>query len=232
VLSLCALPAVTGGDAIAAPRGAASMDGAALAFLAPTMALGFLLSPYLDLTFHRALRRSASPHTFAVFGAAFFIIILLSALIWTRFEPGALPRLIVAHLLAQSIFTVTVHLRELRLSPAIRGRGMKTGLAAATVAGAALASASFAAEDPLAEAESTYLRFLVPWGLVFPAYVLLFMPPPRRPTRLRLLVFALLVIGAVPFYEYGFIHGRTWMLVIPLAAMALVAVVFHWKRIV
>jgi len=45
----------------------------------PFMAFGFLLCPYLDPTFHRALQQSPSKHCFAVFGLTFLLALLFAA---------------------------------------------------------------------------------------------------------------------------------------------------------
>lgn len=56
-----------------------------LVWAAPFMALGFLLCPYLDPTFHLALQRSPSRHAFAVFGATFAVMLLFTA---AMFDPA------------------------------------------------------------------------------------------------------------------------------------------------
>ncbi|MHC5004401.1 MAG: hypothetical protein ACYTJ0_14900 [Planctomycetota bacterium] len=56
------------------------------ALVAPVLAFGFLLCPYLDPTFHRALQRSGAPFTFVVFGIAFAVMIVLTCAYWGR--PG------------------------------------------------------------------------------------------------------------------------------------------------
>jgi hypothetical protein len=56
-----------------------------LAWAAPFMALGFLLCPYLDPTFHLALQRSPSRHAFAVFGVTFAVMLLFTA---AMFDPA------------------------------------------------------------------------------------------------------------------------------------------------
>lgn len=50
-----------------------------LAWAAPFMSLGFLLCPYLDPTFHRALQQSPSRHCFAVFGVTFAAALVFAA---------------------------------------------------------------------------------------------------------------------------------------------------------
>lgn len=181
-----------------------------LMWLAPVIAAGFLLCPYLDATFHRALEHSPSRHAFAVFGLAFAPMIALTLAYRDRLEPLAwIP---FAHIAAQSIFTVAAHGRELRerggfTAPALILPGAAVVLALLTRGSAG---------------EATYIRFLVLFGLVFPLYVLLFVGPgPVLPVSRRpLLAFAFAVGAALPFYELGFLGERTWLLMVPLAAFA------------
>jgi hypothetical protein len=73
------------------------------------------------------------------------------------------------------------------------------------------------------------LRFLGFFGLVFPAYVLIFMG--RRFDALRdrrtMALFAAVIAISLPLYELGFLHHRPWLLVIPLVLLALVRLVTH-----
>ncbi len=74
-----------------------------LVWLLPVIAFGFLLCPYLDLTFHRALQRTPSRHAFAVFGASFTVMIVLTCFLWNS---GPLRWFGLVHLGLQSVFTV------------------------------------------------------------------------------------------------------------------------------
>lgn len=204
-----------------------AQEPSALVWLAPTLAFGFLLCPYLDLTFHRALQRS-SPIAFAAFGPAFAAMLLLTLTIW--FEPrGVLSTWAVGHILAQSVFTVGAHLRELRLTQAIRSSGRRAlaMLVPAIAAAPLLYVLGMLDEGPTA-GENIYIRFLVWYGLVFPAYVAVFMPGPGRAGdhrgRFRAIAFAAAVLICLPLYEWGFIAGRTWMLAIALAVVAIAAI--------
>ncbi len=69
--------------------------------------------------------------------------------------------------------------------------------------------------------ERLYIRFFVFYALIFPAYAIVFMHPgwaPRK-TKRNLVIFAIVVIAAAPFYELGFIHEHWWALAIPTIAV-------------
>ncbi len=193
---------------------------AELAWLAPAIIWGFLACPYLDLTFHRA-RQHAGRGAFAVFGLSFAVMIVL-----TTFYARSLVLdwIILAHLLLQSTFTVGAHLRELRES----GRaapGSNTLMIFLPLAALLIVPLLTLAPDPEDAVTATYLRFMVFYGLVFPAYVVFFVGPWRRllvvPTNLVRFGFAVLV--AAPFYELGFIAHQTWLIVFPVAGILLYA---------
>jgi hypothetical protein len=189
-----------------------------LIWLAPVMAFGFLLCPYLDLTFHRALREAPSRHAFAIFGVTFAVMILLTCVYRDHVVLAVVP---LAHIAAQSLFTTAAHFRELRcLGDIPRGRG---GSLALVVATAALLLVLALGSEPAATGEAVYVRFLVFYGLIFPAWVLLFVGPGRGlpMTRRNLLVYAAVMIAALPFYEAGFIRGHMWLVIIPLGGLLL-----------
>jgi hypothetical protein len=191
-----------------------------LVWIAPILAAGFLLCPYLDLTFHRALRNAPSRHAFGVFGVAFAMMIVLSCFLWFRATPG-IGWVVLAHLWFQSVFTVGAHLREIRgrlapVPPARRG----LELALPWLAGVGfLAARMLRMDDPIGV--NTYLRFLAFYGLVFPAYVLLFIGPwrPLMISRRTLLLLAAVIVVLAPFYELGFVLGQAVALVVPTAAI-------------
>lgn len=191
-----------------------------LAWLTPSLCFGFLLCPYLDRTFHRALQHSPSKHGFAVFGVSFAVMLLLTCALWFAPHP-VLPAIALAHIFSQSTFTVGAHLREMRLSPAFccnvrRSLAMLAPLAAAPL----LLMGRLFSDDPNL-GEDMYLRFLVFYGLAFPAYVLLFIGPWRAKPKTRgmLVAFGLAIAVSLPLYELGFIRGRMLLLVVPLIGL-------------
>jgi hypothetical protein len=213
--------AIIGFGAGGAPAPAGSVDLAELAWLAPIICLGFLLCPYLDLTFHRALQRSPSRHAFGIFGAAFAVMIVFTCFLWSA--PSLTP-IAFGHILAQTIFTVGAHLREMRLSPAIRGRATRAVLILLPLAGAGLLPATrFILSDTVGAGVDLYIRFLVFYGLAFPAYVLLLIGPwrPIGLSRGALIILGAVIVLLTPLYELAFLHHRAWLMIIPTAAAAL-----------
>ena len=224
---------VIGFDALNHVEWTGSSPRQSLAWLAPTLCFGFLLCPYLDLTFHRALQLSPSHHAFAVFGVAFAAMLGLTCLIWFGNSRAMLPSIALAHILAQATFTVGAHVREIRLSPAIGDRGLRwLAMTAPLLAAPALYLAPRFGSDSDA-GQPLYLRFLVFYGLIFPAYVLLIMLASKRVSRTTIVVFAVTILICLPLYELGFIQGQTHWLVIALAAIVLAAAAAAaaaWRR--
>lgn len=185
---------------------------AELPWLVPTLVFGFLLCPALDLSFHRARRESPSRLSFLVFGVTFAVMLLFTA----SYAPALadhVPSLIAAHLASQSLFTVAVHLRELRES---RDRGEWSIPRSWIVVGVA------AVVGIAAPLESNYLRFLAFYGLIFPAFVLFAARFPRGGPRWRMAILAVVLLLSLPIQELGFIEFRTPFLMIPLVAIAAV----------
>ena len=215
----------------APPRGALSLRD--LALFTPAAVLGFILSPYLDLTFHRA-RQATTPTTgrwaFAVGFGAFFLAALVLSLLYARTlrplfplhdepldmdVPDALIYILAAHLTIQAGVTVALHLREIGER---RGHAGLHRAGMLAIAGAALAW--WAVTEPelylgQTAGELVYRGFLLFFGLVFPAYVWLCMLPTRHPTPAgtRLAVYLVTLLFVVPMGYYGFLVGDSgWML--------------------
>lgn len=194
-----------------------------LIWLVPVITAGFLLCPYLDLTFHRARQEAASRHAFGVFGATFTVMLLLTVAIW--FDAAAeKPMLLLGHFVGQATFTVGAHMRELR---EVGRRFSRAAWLTATVGLAALAlivpiAAWMLAGDPLRLAEGIYLRYLALYGLVFPAAVLLFIGPwrPMAPPRRAAIALLIVCLALAPLFEAAFVHRITWTMIVPTAALA------------
>lgn len=168
--------------------------------LLPALLLGFLLCPYLDLTFHRALRRGPRKATFATFGLTFATLIVLVAFLADPDGPLGihLTPIVLAQLWVQLGFTIGAHWREIRFATRHAPKPASRWLVpAALAAGAVLAL-------PGVANESNYLRMLGWYGLVFPAYVLLAMVGERRkPSPRTWLVLAIVLAIGLPMYERG-----------------------------
>jgi len=205
-----------------------------LAFAFPTLCAGFFLTPYFDLTFHRAAQQAPSPRiAFATFGLTFAAMLLLIA---SFYDPSTgAPRIGTALLVlwgVQLAFTIAVHLRELITAPA----GIRIPTAAAgglTALAVLLATPAFiftlgpalAPGQPLLyghvgtmllPGEPAYLAFLGAYGLLFP--VLFLLEPRGAP---RVLIAGILLIG-LPCYLLGAFDFMTYLMPVPffLAQMA------------
>ncbi len=204
------------------PEIPAVRDGLELATLVPVIVLGFLLCPYLDLTFLRAHRTAPGTHAFGVFGLAFAVMLGLTCVLWFRPAP-VLGTWALLHLGLQATFTTGAHLRELR----VHARG-SAPVRAALLAGPFAIGLGFAAAagSPVLVGEPTYMRFLAAYGLVFPAAVLWLVARPAaagegRRDSLAVLLACLLL---APLYELGFI-GRVTGATLPAAGVAAIAIV-------
>lgn len=197
----------------------------ALMWLAPTIIFGFAFCPYLDRTFHRALQSAESPHAFLVFGLTFAVMLVFTCAYRPTGIAPTLAGVVVGHIVGQSTFTVAAHLREVRygLPTPAHAWAKELILLPLVVIPVALWSTRGDSVDT-----SMYLRFLVFYGLVFPAYVIVFMSPRRRADLHRPMVigFCIVIAALMPLYELGFLHRYEWA--IPVAMVGL----FVWKRVV
>jgi hypothetical protein len=204
-----------------------------LLLAAPIIAFGFLLCPWLDRTFHRARQKAPSVHAFGVFGGTFLPIILMTVAYGSQgqLDPAA-P--ILAHLTAQLLFTIAAHVREIRLAHVPTGARRRQAILLVPVLGGVVLAYLGSLVIPF---ESMYLLLLGFYGLVFPAYVYLFVPLrftrtlgaipwPRSPRTLGL--FVLLVVALSPLCAAGFIRLETWLLPIPLAVLWLAGYAGRW----
>jgi hypothetical protein len=208
-----------------------------VAWLAVSCLFGFALSPYLDLTFHRALRHTSRGTAKVAFAAGFagpFLAMILFSLLYAGFAAGwmgeswwdpsvnrALPQtalrsILGLHMIVQTAFTVAIHLRAL-VSSAHPVRGRLTGLGIALLLtvllqlGLGLEERRFGMDG----GELIFRVFMGCYGLVFPAYVWLCMlpagrgdrPVPAGRRRYNLIVWAITVTLAAPCFFAGFIVG-------------------------
>ena len=189
--------------------------------LAPIIALGFLTCPYLDLTFHRALEKSPSRHAFLVFGFVFGATLLGIASLWNPLTNGPTVTLALGALWTiQLTFTIGAHAREgwsrRWNEPVDAPLRFRSGLAVVWVLLLGLTIGwltRIAPSDWLGGGEAIYLRFLVLYGLVFPAFLLL------RLRAVPVWMVWLTIVACLPFYEMGFLQNRTEMLFIPIGLL-------------
>lgn len=226
----------------------------------PAAAFGFALCPYLDLTFHRARQATspgAGKAAFALgFGVVFFSMIVFSLAYAGAFEnvnahigfdlaPKLWPVLLV-QLIVQGAFTAAVHLRSLRRpTPTGKTSGGGGSLAefglAVTVAFGLMMGLGVLLMDGepgpwirwefvTSVTELGYRAFLLLYGTVFPAYVLICMTPTYRQVshKSRVILFAVAAALSYPLACTAFIANRSlWVLPI-LAVMVIARVAVEW----
>ncbi len=204
-----------------------------LTWAVPTIAFGFLLCPYLDLTFHRAVQNAPQPRlAFATFGACFALMLLGVATLYRADSgtPEITPALAVLWAV-QLTFTTGAHIRELFKAPpsAQIPAWIPTGLVALAVLlgtpafalslGPALPVDSPAlfggAMRTLLPGEPVYLAFLGAYGLLFPAYVWI----QGRGGSQRL--FTIVVLVGLPCYLLGAWEFATYLMPVPVLLAAL-----------
>lgn len=208
-----------------------------LVALVPMLAFGFLLCPYLDLTFHRALDRAPSRHAFAVFGVSFLAVILLGAVYFLG-ETVLLPA-VLGHFAIQACFTIAAHVREIRKASVPRGGGSRQ---AAIVVPAILGIALGSAADRVVPFETIYLLFLGCYGVAFPGYVWMRMdlssgsgrPLDRRLSRLRKVpgpaagipwVFLAALAIAAPPAIAAVLGAPRWLLAVPVVTFLIAGLI-------
>ena len=227
--------------AAGAPRayGGPPPDAGALASLAAVCLFGFLLCPYLDLTFHHARQRlpgDAGNAAFSIgFGAFFFLMILFTFLYAqpVLVEAGGMipnPTLaglaVVIHMLLQLGYTQGVHSAALRDEAA--RPSIFSGLGGA---GAIVAALLLFFMSPV-DNETIYRGFMGMYGLVFPAYVAVCVRPDLAPPRRTdFAAFMATLVIAGPMFYFGFmqqIYG--WLGVgVGVVAAAAAVVRIRWR---
>lgn len=202
----------------------ATIGPGAAVWLIPVTLLGFLLCPYLDLTFHRARQLAPSRHAFGVFGITFAVMIVLTCA-YAPFAPDLLPAIVLIHIAVQLLFTAAAHAREIRECDSMQPHS-RLGLLAVPLLGVLIVLVLAGGGDVYAFGKDVYLRFIVIYGLFAPAYVLLIMLARRlqSPTRSALVTATALTLLVSPCYEFGFFHGATWLLAIPPVVLTAAAI--------
>jgi hypothetical protein len=206
--------------------------GLDLLWLTPACLFGFLLCPYLDLTFHAA-RQAMEPRearvAFTLGFAGFFGLMLLitagySGWLVAAFDRSRYPILALilgTHLIVQSCFTTAAHARQL-VDLAARIRiGRFLAFCAALAVAVALGMVDRGPEDTyhgLRLGEVVYRSFLGFYALAFPAYVWLSIVPPRRsPWRV-----AAVIVIAAPLFWMAFVE-RHMICIVPGVLIPLLA---------
>jgi hypothetical protein len=165
--------------------------GSGVEWFVPVSIFGFLLCPYLDITFHHARQNLATQKSGRLgFTIGFCVFFALMIVLTTRyagliagamqdggtFTPIQTPWIaagILVHILCQWIFTVRVHLDRmgtLKPHPLLGYRAMFLVLLISGLLG--FMSSGMPGHAGLSGGEIIYRCFLTFYGLVFPAYML------------------------------------------------------------
>ena len=219
----------------------------ALLHLTPVFIFGFLLCPYLDLTFHKVRQSNTLLNSKIAFTVGFCFMFLLM-IVFTFFyarpvasiiegvscllkDQSQLPLIYIYvltfHMLIQAGLTVFFHLRL--LLPIIRKNNRNSFLLVILGVVIYLLPVIFNANHlPLGMTinEFIYRVFMAFYSLIAPSYVFLFVIPKNKKNislnNYNLLVWITAVLFALPFYAIAFL-GVKWNLEIcVLAGLAIV----------
>ena len=198
----------------------------------PVSIFGFLLCPYLDITFHHARQNLPTQAAGRIgFTVGFCVFFALMIVLTTRysgliagamrgdgsFTPIATPWIaagILVHILCQWIFTVRVHLNRMGTIKPNQYLGHRALFLVALIAGIlGFTVPNIADYAGLSMGELTYRCFLTFYGLVFPAYML-YRVVRSHSTEVPLQRWMMwLAIGvAAPMFWMGFIERQSvWL---------------------
>lgn len=221
-LFLTTLALFAAGLMLAGDVGPSPVDVAPFLHQIAPLALGFLLAPAFDRTFHRSFAATDRPR--AVFALAFcgFFAVLLAAMYFaTPVLAGAVHTsgdagLIIVAIMLQAGFTTAAHLREVEETTApCRSRALTLAGAAALVGIGLSGAALLSAEQVFAGGALLYRSLVFVIGGVFPTLLLF-----RGVNR-----WSLAALGFIsPCYTLGFLIGGAWapFLSVALAGLALI----------
>jgi len=203
-----------------------------LVYLLPVVLFGFGLCPYLDLTFHRTRREAPGATGTAAFVLGFGVF-FTALMVFSLLYAGGLARYrwfnyyVLAHIGAQSAFTVGAHLREVfgRLdcrrilkSPAEVARVLAIVLSL----GGGVVAFLPEYEPGISAMRVAYMLFLGAYATVFPAYVWTVMIERGLPRRMCVIAWLVSCAVAAPMLWAAFVERR-WVWLVPAVGAMLVA---------
>ena len=245
-VSVAALVVLGFSRAIALPAQQGQLPTLNILWLLPVCVFGFLLCPYLDVTFHRARQALGPADGRLAFGVGFGGFFLLMIVITLLYAPllivrGAALRdvdaappatfavwIVAIHMAVQAGFTMVAHGRYAGRRLEALGMEMTTIFVLAALGlliGAMIVSSRVIDYRGLSGPELAYRFFMAFYGLVFPAYVWICMVPTRASDtvpRRAIVTFAAATLIAAPMFWMGFIERRMFWLV-PGVAIVLLA---------
>ncbi|QDU32545.1 hypothetical protein KS4_05770 [Poriferisphaera corsica] len=219
------------------------LSSESLWFFLPASVLGFLLCPYLDLTFHRA-RQSTSPGVGKAAFALGFGVVFCTMIVFTLAYSGLLrpvvlenkaielPRIWLAilavHMTLQAGYTIGLHGREMNLRMGKAGVMRMIFLGVVGVLLGYMSIDSGWTLNGLTSSEVAYRTFLMCYGLAFPAYVWLCMIPTLRKDvsgKGRAVIWLIATLAGAPLVFGFFVMGYLWWMVYLLGVLVLARVV-------
>jgi hypothetical protein len=202
----------------APPQFSGDARGVDLFFLAPVLVFAFALCPYLDLTIHRARQETpgaAGTRAFVLGFGVLFTAMIAGTLLYAQgwIDSRSYSFYVIAHLTAQSWFTIGMHQRALRDTAGADRRSTATPLLVGMALGLAPASAFVGsvfggtALQGVISFDGFYRMFMAFYGLVFPALLWVWTTS-RRDDRAATLTALIAIALALPFFWLGFFEGR------------------------
>lgn len=212
-------------------------------FLIPLSTFGFLLCPYLDITFHHARQQLDTKQRGRIGFTIGFVIMFASMIVLTtRYAPMMIDALdngtvanatqtpwigavLLGHILFQWVFTVQVHMDRAKTLPAGRVPEYKYLIGIGLLAGLV---GFFAKNIPdyagMNAGEIIYRCFMGAYGLVFPTYVLYRAVLARKGTKPMPMgaVWGAIIL-ATPMFWMGFIEGESVWLLTGMALVLMIA---------
>lgn len=230
------------GEILQAPPSAGIEPTWHLVGLAPVCVLGFLLCPYLDLTFLHARASTTAGQSRIAFGVGFgvfFLAMIVFTLLYALplaqgWIAGAARWMLSLHMAMQIGFTIAAHLDRVSDVPgeattsADERKGILPALIAFLLISVVLAMAALQGDFAGASlfdrspGEWIYRCYMGCYGLLFPAYVLII-----AIGGASLRAWLLTCLAAAPFFAVAFLGG---MMPLGAAGVAIVIAAFFLTR--
>ena len=215
-------------------------------WMLPVMIFGFVLCPYLDITFHHARQQLDTQKNgrlgFTLGFVGFFACMILLTTRYAGLVAGALagdcfasiasPVLaaaILTHILCQWIFTVRVHFSRIQTLPG-SAKKQPMLLALMLFSGAVgFLAIKLPSHAGLTSGEIIYRSFMSAYGLIFPAYLLYRIIAARRGIQSTLPKMWTVICLVFPLFWLGFIERQPiWL--IPGIAIILLGSIVNFQK--
>lgn len=200
-------------------------------FMLPISAFGFLLCPYLDISFHHARQQLGDRKRGRIgFTLGFGLMFALMIVLTTQYAPLVINAmngqpanptqttwiypLLLAHILLQWVFTVQVHLDRVKAMPAEAAPPHTMLIGFSLLAGLiGYFATNLPAVSGLSGGEIVYRGFMGAYGLLFPTYVLYRVVLARNGSKpMSYTAMWAAVVLATPMFWIGFMErDSVWL---------------------